>query len=71
MPVEANQPPAALEDPTKDNDAPKMELVLATLPIPAKGNPKGTNQGSSDAVAQQPKAPPYGKIVIKNYEYSC
>ena len=65
MPVEANQPPAAPEDPTKDNDAPRMELVLATLPIPAKGNPKGTDQGSSETVAEQPKAPPHGKIMIK------
>ena len=68
---DATKPSVVPQDPTKDNEASKMEIVLATLPIPAKGNPKGTNQGSSDAVAQQPKAPPYGKIVIKTYEYSC
>ena len=71
VPADVIKPSAVPKDPTKDNEASKMEIVLATLPIPAKGNPKGTNQGSSDAVAQQPKAPPYGKIVIKNYEHSC
>ena len=65
MPAEANQPPAAPENPTKDNDAPRMELVLTTLPIPAKGEPKGTDQRSSKTTAKHPKAPPHGKIVIK------
>ena len=27
-----------------------MELVLATLPIPSKGDPKGISQGSSEAI---------------------
>ena len=40
----------ALQDPTKDNEAPRMEIVLATLPLPAKGDPKGANQGSSEAI---------------------
>ena len=42
-----------------------MEIVLATLPIPAKGDLKGTDQRSSEATTQQSKAPPQGKIVIK------
>ena len=42
-----------------------MEIVLASLPIPAKGDSKGADQGSSEAAAQQTKAPPLGKIVIK------
>ena len=65
VPVDANEPSAAPEDPTKDDESPRMELVLAMLLIPAKGDTKGTDQGSSEIAAQQPKAPPHGKIVIK------
>ena len=65
MLAEANQPPAAPKNPTKDIDAPRMELVLATLPIPAKDDPKGTDRGSSETTAKHPKALPHGKIVIK------
>ena len=42
-----------------------MEIVFATLPLPSKGNSKGTDQGSSEAAVQQSKALPQGKIVIK------
>ena len=42
-----------------------MEIVLATLPLPAKGDPKGIDQGSLEAAVPQSKAPPLGKIVIK------
>ena len=59
----ANMPPAAPQDPTKDKEASKMEIVLASLPIPAKG--KEVDQGSLEAIVQQSKAPPQGKIVIK------
>ena len=65
VPPDATKPPTVPQDSTKDNEASKMEIVLATLPIPAKGNLKGTDQGSSKAADQQPKAPPQGKIVIK------
>ena len=42
-----------------------MEIVLATLPLPAKGDPKGKDQGSSEATVSQSKAPLKEKIVIK------
>ena len=42
-----------------------MEIVLASLPISAKGDSKGADQGSSEDATQQTKAPPLGKIVIK------
>ena len=51
VPTNVIKPPAVPKDPTKDNEASKIEIVLATLPIPAKGNPKGTDQGSSKVVA--------------------
>ena len=54
----AIKPPTAPRDPTKDKEAPRMEIVLTTLPLPAKGDPKGTNQGSSEATVSQSKAPP-------------
>ena len=63
--LDATKPPAVPHDPTKDNKASKMEIVLATLLIPTKGDPKGTGQGSSEAAAQQSKVLPPGKIVIK------
>jgi len=42
-----------------------MEIVLASLLVPAKGDPKGTELGSSEAAVQQSKAAPKGKIIIK------
>ena len=42
-----------------------MEIVLATLPLLAKGDPKGKDQGSLEVVVSQSKAPPKEKIVIK------
>ena len=62
---DANKPPAAPQDPTKDKEAPRIEIVLATLPLPAKGDSKGTGQGSSEAAVPQSQALPHGKIVIK------
>ena len=38
---DAIKPLIAPQDPTKDKEAPKMEIVLASLPIFAKGDPKG------------------------------
>ena len=40
---DATKPPVAPQDPIKDNEASKMEIILATLPLPAKGSPKGTD----------------------------
>ena len=65
VPADVIKPQAVPEDHTKDSEAPRMELVLAMLLIPTTGDPKSTNQGSSKTTAQQPKAPPHGKIVIK------
>ena len=43
-----------------------MEIVLATLPLPAKGDVKSKDSGSSEAaLSQSIKGPPKGKIVIK------
>ena len=55
----------APQDPTKDKEAHRIEIVLATLPLPAKGDPKGIDQESSEVVVPQSKASPHGKIVIK------
>ena len=38
---DATKPLAAPQDPTKDKEALRVEIVLATLPLPAKGNPNG------------------------------
>ena len=65
VPPNAIKPPAVPQDPTKDNEASRMEILLATLPFPTKGDPKCIDQGSSEATVQQSKASPYGKIVIK------
>ena len=62
---DATKPPTTLQDPTKDKKASRMEIVLASLPIPAKCDPKGADQGSLEAAVQQSKAPPQGKIIIK------
>ena len=62
---DATKPPAAPQDPTKDKEAPRIEIVLATLPLPTKGDSKGTGQGSSEAAIPQSQALPHGKIVIK------
>ena len=40
---DATKPPVAPQDPIKDNEASKIEIILATLPLPAKGSPKGTD----------------------------
>ena len=61
----ATKPPATPQDPINDNEALRMEIVLATLPLSAKGDPKGKDQGSSKAAVSQSKAPPKEKIVIK------
>ena len=42
-----------------------MEIVLATFPIPTKGDLKGTDQGSSEVATQLSKVLTPGKIVIK------
>jgi len=42
------KPPTVPQDPLKENEVPpRMEIVLVTLPVPAKGGLKGKDQGSS------------------------
>ena len=43
VPPDATKPSVAPQDSIKDNEASKMEIVLATLPISAKGDLKGTD----------------------------
>ena len=44
----------------------KMEIALAILPVPAKGDLKGKGPKSSEAaLTQSTKAPTKDKIVIK------
>ena len=61
----ATKPPATSQDFTKDKEAPRIKIVLASLPISIKGDPNGTNQGSSEAAISQSKALLQGKFVIK------
>ena len=42
-----------------------IELVLATLPIPAKEDPKGKGLTSSAVATTQPTKTPKDKLVIK------
>ena len=50
---DATKPSVVPQDLNKDKEAPRMELVLATLPLRAKGDPKGTGQGSLEATTPQ------------------
>ena len=45
MAFDATKPLTVPQDPNKDNEAPRMELVLVTLSLPAKGDLKGVGQG--------------------------
>ena len=49
VPPNAIKPLAVPQDPIKDNEASRMEIVLATLPFPTKGDPKCIDQGSLEA----------------------
>ena len=57
----ANMPFVVSQDPPKDKDDARMEIVLASLPILVKGDSKGADQVSSKAKSQQTKVPPLGK----------
>ena len=62
----ADLPPVTPEDPSKEKEASQsIELVLATLPIPIKENPKGKAQVYSTAATTQPPNNPKVKLVIK------
>ena len=64
----ATKPPAAPQDLSQEKEVPsKMEIILATLPVPAKGDLKGKGLESSEAeLTQSTNAPVKDKIVIKN-----
>ena len=49
--LNATVPSTAPQDPSKEKEDTRMEIVLASFPIPAKGDSKGVDQGSSKAVA--------------------
>jgi len=47
---DATKPLAIPQDPPKEKEVPpRMEIVLATLLVPTKGDPKGKGQESSKA----------------------
>ena len=45
---DTNMPPVVPQDPSKDKEDTKMEIVLASLPIPTKGDSQGVDQWSSE-----------------------
>jgi len=58
------KPPTATQDPSAEKEVPKnMEIVLSTLPLPAKVDP--ASKGLEASEAQPIKALPKEKIVIK------
>ena len=65
---DATKPSAAIQDPPTKKEVPnKMEIVLATLPLPTKVDPASKGPEALEVASIQPnKAPPQGKIVIKN-----
>ena len=67
MAPDATKPPAATQDPPAKKEVPKkMDIVLATLPLPAQVDPASKGPKASEATSTQPsKATPQGKIVIK------
>ena len=64
---DATKPLSVPQDPPKEKEVPStMEIVLATLPLPAQGDLKSKDSGSSKAaLSQTTKGPPKVKIVIK------
>ena len=67
MDPDATKPPTVPQDPPKEKEVPStMEIVLATLLLPTKGDLKSKDSGSSKvALSQSTKGPPKEKIVIK------
>ena len=64
---DATKTSTATQDlPVEKEVANKMEIVLATLPLPAKGDLASKGPEASEASSTQPiKAPPKEKIVLK------
>ena len=61
------KPPTVTQDPPVKKKAPKkMEVVLATLPLPAKADPTSKGPEALEATSTHPiHGPPKDKIVIK------
>ena len=64
---DAMKPPTTTQDPpTKKKVPKKMEIVLATLPLPTKAGPASKGPEALEVASTQPiKALPKEKIVIK------
>ena len=64
---DAVKPPVVTQDPHANKEASKkMEIILATLPLPAKVDPASKGPKASEAVSTQPiHGPPKDNIVIK------
>ena len=64
---DAVKPPVVTQDPHANKEASKkMEIILATLPLPAKVDPASKGPKASEAASTQPiHGPPKDNIVIK------
>jgi len=64
---DAIKPSTITQDPPTKKEAPKkMEIVLATLPLPTKIDPASKGPEAPKAASSQPnKAPPKEKLIIK------
>ena len=67
MAPNATKPPTVTQDPPAEKEAPKMmEIILASLPLPAKADPASKGPEVSEAAStQHVKARPKEKHVIK------
>ena len=67
MALDATKPPTVPQDLHKEKEVPpRMEIVLATLLMLAKGNLQGKGpEASETALSQSTKAPAKEKILIK------
>ena len=64
---DAMKPPTPTQDPPIEKEASKtMEIILASLPLPAKSNLASKGPESSEATSTQPiKGPSKEKLLIK------
>ena len=64
---DAMKPPTVTQDPPAEKETPKkMEVALATLPLPAQADPASKGPEALAAISTHPvHGPPKDKIVIK------
>ena len=64
---DAMKPPTVTQDPPAKKETPKkMEVALATLPLPAQADPASKGPEALEATSTHPvHGPPKDKIVIK------